>query len=87
MTIPFERTRSLVQTKTFLQELQHKPRVPKWIRLEAQALLRHYPLLMELELAHKALPEWFGPVPPFSRMSGTADVQHVIGGTNDGDKK
>ncbi len=81
MTIPYERTRALIQTYELLQSLldrQATPRVPRWLREEARRLLRHYPTYSNLELAHKALPHLYGPVPPFSRLSGTVDVQGVI---------
>lgn len=79
MTTPFERTRALVQTKAFLQELmQHED---ESLRNEARRLLRHYPALAEIELAHLALPQFFGPVPPFSRLSGSADVRGVLDAT------
>lgn len=81
MTIPFERTRALVHTKEFLEAMldpKATPRVPRWMRGKAKSLLKHYPNLAEIELMHKALPEEFGPVPPFSRRGGTADVQGVI---------
>lgn len=71
MTIPFERTRALVLTKEFLEAMldpKQTPRTPRWMRGKAKALLRHYPGLFEIERAHKALPETFGPAPPFSRM-------------------
>jgi hypothetical protein len=80
MTTPFERTRALVQTKNFLLRLSvlGAEVVPRAIAVEAEALLRHYPDFTHLELAHQALPMFFGPVPPFSRMSGTADVRGAI---------
>lgn len=84
MTVPFERTRSLVQTKELLQRLQDAegtPDVPAWLREEAAALLHHYPTFAELELAHQALPETYGPVPPFSRLSGSVTVRGVIDGS------
>lgn len=87
MTIPFERTRALVQTKMFLEAMlspKETPRVPRWMRGKAKSLLRHYPGLGEIEQAHKALPEVFGPVPPFSRLSGTAEVLGVIDATTEG---
>lgn len=77
MTIPYERTRALVQTKEFLEAMldpKATPRVPHWMRGKAKALLRHYPGLYEIERAHKALPEAFGPVPPFSRMHGRTAI-------------
>ena len=89
MTIPFERTRSLIMTKEFLQRLQdpkQTPRVPRWIRGHAKGLLQHYPTYADLEKAHQAVPETYGPVPPFSRLSGTADVRNVIDAATQGDK-
>jgi hypothetical protein len=65
MTIPSERTRAIIQTKGFLEELINPrltPDVPDAIRNHARALLRHYPLGWEIHLAHQVLPEWFGPV-------------------------
>jgi hypothetical protein len=84
MTIPFERTRALVQTKEFLEAMldpKTTPRVPRWMRGKAKSLLKHYPGLYEIEQVHKALPSEFGPVPPFSRLSGTVDAQGVIDAT------
>lgn len=83
MTIPFERTRAVIQTREFLQELQRTPRVLKSVRKEAHRLLRHYPNLSDLNMAHQGAPAWWGPVPPFSRLSGTADVQGVIDATKE----
>lgn len=66
MTTPSERTRALVQTRDFLQRLVTlgDDAVPISLLMEAEALLRHYPELAHIELAHKALPMFFGPVPP-----------------------
>lgn len=87
MTVAFERTRSLVQTKELLQRLQDPELtsdVPAWLRGEAAALLRHYPSYADIELAHRALPETYGPEPPFSRLSGSATVRGVIDGSQGG---
>lgn len=77
MTLPSERTRALVFTRRFLQELQDPkatPRVPRSIREHARALERHYPTLASIELAHLACPAWFGPIEPFlARMEGKGD--------------
>lgn len=84
MTIPFARTRALVKARALLERLsdpEQTPVVTDQLRAEAAAVLRHYPSLAHIELAHKAHPEVFGPVPPFSRLSGTATVQGVIDGT------
>jgi len=81
MTIPFERTRSLILTKGFLQDLldpKKTPRVPANIRSQAERLLMHYPTYMDIEQAHLLLPDLYGPVPPFSRLSGSGDVRVVI---------
>lgn len=43
MTMPHERTRSLIQTGEFLQELAKNRELPERIQRQAQALLRHYP--------------------------------------------
>jgi hypothetical protein len=81
MTIPFERTRAVIQTREFLQALQKTPRVPAAVRVEALQLLRHYPGLSELDKAHWGAPDCWGPVPPFSRLSGTTDGRNVIDAT------
>jgi hypothetical protein len=86
MTVPFERTRAVIHTYELLKRLQdpkETPRVPRWLRRHADALLRHYPTYGDIEQAHKALPDVFGPVPPFSRLSGSADVQGVIDATKE----
>jgi hypothetical protein len=72
MTTPFERTRSLVQTRDFLHRLTSlgDDAIPLSMQIEAEAVLAHYPTLQDIEAAHKANPEFFGPVLPFSRMSG-----------------
>jgi len=80
MTVPFERTRALVQAKEFLEAMldpKQTPRVPKALRGHAKALLRHYPELYEIELAHQARPDWYGPVPPFSRRHGRTAITEL----------
>jgi hypothetical protein len=84
MTIPFERTRALISTSEFLIRLQDPkatPHVPKSVRGYAKSMLKHYPSYADIEQVHKVLPDLFGPVPPFSRLSGTGDVQGVIDAT------
>ena len=81
MTIPYERTRSLLETNLFLHELQDPkltPRVPAAVREIARKLLRHYPSYSDIELVHKALPLFYGPVPPFSRLAGGEQTVGVI---------
>ncbi|GAB3647834.1 BPSL0761 family protein [Ramlibacter alkalitolerans] len=68
MTMPHERTRALVFTREFLRDLQDPsatPDVTLSIRQRARALARHYPTLAAIDLAHMALPGWYGPVAPF----------------------
>lgn len=64
MTMPNERTRAVLQARTFLRDLatgEWNPELPLAVRREAQRLLRHYPGASVMELAHLALPAWFGP--------------------------
>jgi hypothetical protein len=72
MTLPFERTTALLQTKQFLEMMlnpKETPRVPRWMRGKAKSLLRHYPGLWDIEQVHEALPEKFGSVNSFSQLS------------------
>ncbi len=61
MTLPDERYRAVRNTAEFLQRLAGGvyPRVPKAIRGEALALLRHYPSEWDLKRAAGAAPEVF----------------------------
>lgn len=62
MTLPDERYRSLVNTKTFLYELldtKKYPRTPKIIRQRAHSLLRHWPDDYHLELMTEQMPQHF----------------------------
>ena len=64
MTVPTERTRAVLYTRKFLLRLiapEETPRVPKAVRREALACLRHYPWDIEMALAAKKAPEIFGP--------------------------
>lgn len=52
MTLPYERTRAVNHTYQFLLELCDPtltPRVPRKIREQARALLRHYPTGYDME--------------------------------------
>lgn len=80
MTVPSERTRALIHTYELLRRLQdpkETPRVPRWLRAHAKALLRHFPDYSSIQLAHRALPHLFGPVPGRS-----ADVRDVVDDTD-----
>lgn len=59
MTTPHERTRALLHTREFLDELcdsQQTPDVPDTVRLSARRLLRHYPEARHLDEAAVAWP-------------------------------
>lgn len=43
MTMPCERTQSIVQTGEFLGELSRDQTLPEAVRQQAKRLLRHYP--------------------------------------------
>lgn len=43
MTLPYERSRAVIETKEFLTLLLDNRRVPASVRSEAKRLLRHYP--------------------------------------------
>lgn len=66
MTLPFERTRSVLYTKAFLEELldpRKTLRVPRPLRGKAKALLRHYPMACDIHRASNWAADVFGPVP------------------------
>lgn len=79
MTVPFERTRALFETKLFLQELMDPkvtPRVPRALRGKAKSLLKHFPTVHVIEKVHKALPEDFGPVPTYrAQVEAAAEAE------------
>ena len=78
MTVPSERTRALIHTYELLKRLQdplETPRVPRWLRGHAKALLRHYPDYSSIQLAHKALPHLFGPIPGYGKPSSPGGLQ------------
>ena len=79
MTVPDERTRAMVYTRAFLQDLRDPgvtPRVPKTVRDTANWLLRHYPEPYVVEIAHKAAPGWYGPLP--KNLHWRADALDVL---------
>jgi hypothetical protein len=43
LTLPHERTRSVIKTEEFLRELSRNTELPQDIRSYAKSLLRHYP--------------------------------------------
>ena len=65
MTMPYERTRAIIATKTFLESLlnrQATPRVPSKVRAHARSLLRHYPSNSDVQHAHMGVPWLYGSV-------------------------
>jgi hypothetical protein len=67
MTVPDERTKAVIYTREFLQELLYKnltPTVPPAIREKAKWLLRHFPSDCDLDFARQGAPQWWGPPPP-----------------------
>ncbi|WP_305955862.1 BPSL0761 family protein [Pseudomonas sp. BGI-2] len=43
LTLPHERTRSVIKTEEFLRELARSAELPQEVRSHAKSLLRHYP--------------------------------------------
>ena len=63
MTMPFERKSAVNQTRKFLINLSSPsktPRVPKHIREQARALLKHYPSAYYMDVASEESPYVFG---------------------------
>ena len=61
MTLPDERYRAVKAAQQFLSRLAggDYPRVPKAVRDEARAVLRHYPLDWDMKRAAQACPDVF----------------------------
>ena len=59
MTLPDERYRAVVQTQRFLLEILSTPRVPKTIKDQARACLRHYPSEWDMNRASEGSPDVF----------------------------
>lgn len=60
MTMPDERTLSLLQTGCFLKELRADEFLPERARHEADRLLRHYPTVSEFQLLAKIEASFMG---------------------------
>lgn len=81
MNSPYLRTRALVQAKELLRALAEADAssdVPAALRAQAAGVLKHYPTLAEIQLAHEALPDLLGPAPPFSRLRGNPQTDAVL---------
>jgi hypothetical protein len=61
MTLPDERYRAVVQTQRFLLEILTTPRIPKAIKDQARACLRHYPSDYDMNRASEGAPDVFQP--------------------------
>ena len=59
MTLPDERYRAVVQTQRFLLRILTTPRVPKAVKDEARACLRHYPSDFDMNRAAEGAPDIF----------------------------
>jgi hypothetical protein len=60
MTLPDERYRAVQNTRRFLQDLmdpKKTPKIPRSIRQQAYAMLRHYPNDYDLELLSEKSPD------------------------------
>jgi hypothetical protein len=52
VTLPFERDNAVTNTREFLRRLldpKATPKVPKYIRMMARSLLKHYPTRLDFE--------------------------------------
>ncbi|MEJ8816040.1 BPSL0761 family protein [Variovorax ureilyticus] len=62
MTTPYERTRALLYTREFLEELQSIqkwPQLPDTLRRRAKALARHYPEPWHMHKLHEHIPAFY----------------------------
>ncbi|OIQ81933.1 hypothetical protein GALL_362840 [mine drainage metagenome] len=55
MTMPHERTRSVIETKKFLEELRLRDDIPADVKKDAIWCLRHYPTASDLKIAAYAI--------------------------------
>ncbi|HKR40308.1 MAG TPA: BPSL0761 family protein [Paraburkholderia sp.] len=63
MTIPYERTRAVLQTRDLLKELAigHGSVYPDTLRRRAEALLRHFPEPFHIDISAAASPSIWAP--------------------------
>lgn len=76
MTMPHERTRSIIQARDFLVVLSRDPALPEATRNEARRLLRHYPTSKEILLAGKVEEQMKNGLTP-SFLSSTIEGRYV----------
>jgi hypothetical protein len=63
MTTSEERTQAVLKTRQLLVDLANSSRtsgVPEAICQPAETLLRYYPEIADMKIAHSACPHWFG---------------------------
>ncbi|MGN8160773.1 BPSL0761 family protein [Salinisphaera sp. SWV1] len=76
MTLPYERTRAVIETEKFLRNVEVDKTLPEYVRKSASALLRHYPSEYEVCLAGKALEQEVPWLQVFSSQPYFAYEQH-----------
>ena len=59
MTLPDERYRAVIQAQRFLLRILTTPRVPKAVKDEARACLRHYPSEYDMKKTAQTSPDIF----------------------------
>jgi hypothetical protein len=65
MTLPSQRTRSVLSTRGFLLRLMHPSlpdgykKIPRHVREEARRLMRHYPGVVDMSQAGERAPNVF----------------------------
>lgn len=87
MTMPFERTRAVLQTREFLQwvlSADATPEVFTQAKREARTLLRHYPSSIDLHLAHLACPMWFGATLERKTSMSPDEVERLVADLDSG---
>ena len=65
-TTPAERSRCIMKTADFLKRLvdpKETARVPKEVREEAEKLLKHFPVWIDITLSNKHAPFLWGDLP------------------------
>lgn len=66
MTLPYERTRAVIETRKFLEKLESDETLPESVRKHAQWLLRHYPSEQEVLLTGQLQEQSAQPISVFS---------------------
>lgn len=86
MTMPYERTKAVIETRELLQILAAGGDITKGglVQTKALRLLRHYPLDIDLDVSAAALPGIWG-APKHRRSSSTAASKFRSGTPGRGD--